>query len=210
MLNKKLIIIISAILIIMIGLIGYNVLQNNYKAGKVEITINTVPKDAKVTIGEQTFGNGINYIKSGEYSIKIEKDGFKTVELNQYIYKNGYELNISLVAESDQAKQWAEKNKDSYSKMSGIIAQEASKNGEYFKRINPITTKIPYTNYLFSIGYKLDKTDKKGEKIIITINSSEQYRQSALLKLRSFDNNLADYDYEFINHKNPFKIWKRK
>lgn len=206
MLNKKIILIFSIILISILSIIGYNVLQNNYRADKVEIIINTVPKDAKITIGEQKFSNGTNYIKPGEYNIKIEKDGFKTIELSQYIYKNGYELNYSLIAESEQAKQWAEKNKNLYSKMSTIISQEASKNGEYFNKINPITTKIPYTNYLFSIGYRLDKTDKKGEKIIITIDSSEHYRQSAILKFKSFDSNLADYDYEFINFNNPFKI----
>lgn len=206
MLNKKLIIISSTVLILIVGLIIYSILQSNYKIGKIEIIINTVPKNAKITIGEQRFSNGINYIKSGEYKIKIEKDGFKTVELNQYIFRNGYELNIALIAESDQAKQWANNNKYLYSQMSSIIAEESHKNGEYFNQINPITEKIPYTNYLFSIGYKLDKADKKGEEIIITINSSEQYRQAAIQKFKTFDANLADYNYEYINFRNPFKI----
>src|SRR5574344_663747 len=109
MLNKKLITIIFITLISIIGIIGYSVLQNNYRSGKIEIEINTVPKDAKITIGEQIYNNGINYIKSGEYKIKIEKDGFETIELNQYIYKNGDQLNIPLIAVSDQAKQWTEK-----------------------------------------------------------------------------------------------------
>lgn len=207
MLNKKIILIISILLISIIGFfIGYSILQNNYRSGKVEIIINTVPKDAKITVGDQIFGNGVNYIESGEYQIKIEKNGFNTAELTKYIYKNNDEINISLIAESDQAKQWAEKNKKLYSELANLIEEQAAKDGTYFKTINPIVTKLPITNYLYSIGYKLNESDKKGEDIIITINTNEQYRQSAILKLKSLGYNLADYKYDFINFNNPFKI----
>ena len=206
MLNKKLILIISVILISIISVVSYNILQNNYRQGKIEITINTVPKDAKVIINDNSYNNGKNYLAAGEYNISVEKDGFKTVSFSQNIINNGDEINIALDAESASAKAWAIKNTQLYADFTNIVSEKANKDGDNFKTINPIVTKLPYTNYLYSIGYKLDETDKNGEKIIITINSSEQYRQSAILQIKSWGYNLADYNYEFINFNNPFKI----
>lgn len=206
MLNKKLLLIISAILITIIGAVSYNILQNNYRQGKIEITINTVPKDAKVIINSNSYNNGKNYLVAGEYNISVEKDGFKTVNFSQNIINNGDEINIALDAESTSAKEWATKNAQLYADFTNIVSEKANKDGDNFKTINPIVAKLPYINYLYSIGYKLDETDKTGEKIIITINSSEQYRQSAILQIKSWGYNLADYNYEFINFNNPFKI----
>lgn len=204
--NKIIRIIILLLAIIIVSIISYSIYQINYRAGKIEVTINTVPKDAKVIINNQNYYDGENYIVAGEYNIVVKKDGFKTVELSQNIINNGDEINIALDAESDSAKAWATKNKQLYADFTNIVSEKANKDGVTFKAINPIVNKLPYINYLYSIGYKLDSVDKTGKSIIITVNSSEQYRQAAILQIKSWGYNLADYNYEFINFNNPFTI----
>lgn len=205
--NKKIIrLIIALFLVVIVAIVLYSINQYNYQAGKIEIIINTVPKDAKVIIDGKNYSDGKNYIVTGEYKISVQKDGFKTVEYTQNIFKPGDEINIALTPESDSAKQWAKENKKLYSIFSNIVSLKAQKDGEAFRLINPIVNKLPDTNYLYSIGYKLDNNDKAGNTIIITIDSSQQYRQSAISKIESLGYNLADYNYEFINFNNPFKL----
>jgi len=204
--NKFVRLFIIVFVIILVFIVTYSIYQMSYRAGKIQIVINTVPTDAKITLNDDEYKNGENYIVAGEYKIIVQKDGFKTIEISQDIIKPGDEVDIALEAESDSAKDWASKNPQAYSNFANIVDKKTNKDGAAFRTLNPIVNKLPYTNYLFSIGYKLDSSDKTDNSIIITINASEQYRQAAILQVKQWGYNLADYNYEFINFDNPFKI----
>ena len=206
-LNKiKPIHILIIFIIICLSMISYFIYQKIDQSGKIQITINLVPKDSKVIVGNQEYKNGLNYIKSGEYKITVKKDGFITKTLTQNLLTETDEINVSLVAQSDEAKKWASNNKSVYSEFESLVDKNTQQKGVNFLANNPITKYLPFKNYLYSIGSKLDSSDKTGNSIIITINSSEQYRQSAISQIERWGFNIADFNIEFNDFTNPFKI----
>lgn len=192
--------------IIVISVISFTIYQKVDQTGKIQISINLVPKDSKITIGNNQYTNGLNYIVPGEYKITAQKDGFETKNIVKKLVNNNDKINISLLAQSDEAKKWALINKAQYSNFENMVAKDTQEKGITFQQINPITKNLPFKNYLFSIGYKTDSSDKTGNSIIITINTSPQYRQSAISQIERWGYNLADYNYEFNGFNNPFKI----
>lgn len=193
-------------LILCASLITYYIYQTIDHSNKLQITINLVPNDSKITLDSKAYSNGVNYVLPKEYKVIVEKSGFKTVTTTVNIDTNGDQINISLVAQSNEAKKWAANNTSLYRDFENIVNQEANKNGEELSAKNPIIKKLPFKNYLYSIGYKLDSSDKTGNSIIITINSSEQYRQSAISQIERWGFNIADFNIEFNDFTNPFKI----
>jgi len=198
--------ILIAFLILCASLITYYIYQTIDRSNKLQITINLVPSDSRITLNNKPYSNGINYVLPKEYKVIVEKSGFKTVATTVNIDANGDQINISLAAQSDEAKKWAANNTNMYKTFENIVNQEANKNGEELSAKNPIIKKLPFKNYLYSIGYKLDSSDKTGNSIIITINSSEQYRQSAISQIERWGFNIADFNIEFNDFTNPFKI----
>jgi len=198
--------IIILFFIIVISVILFATYQKVDQNGKIQILINLVPKDSKITIGSKQYTNGLNYITPGEYKITVQKDGFETKEITKELIKDSDKVNISLFAQSDEAKKWVLINKAQYSNFENMVAKDTQEKGVTFQQINPITKNLPFKNYLFSIGYKTDSSDKTGNSIIITISSSPQYRQTAISQIERWGYNLADYNYEFSGFNNPFKI----
>lgn len=192
--------------IIVISVISFTIYQKVDQTGKIQISINLVPKDSKITIGNNQYTNGLNYIAPGEYKITVQKDGFETKEVVKKLVNDNDKVNISLLAQSDEAKKWALINKAQYSNFENMVAKDTQEKGITFQQINPITKNLPFKNYLFSIGYKNDSSDVTGNSIIITISTSPQYRQSAISQIERWGYNLADYNYEFSGFNNPFKI----
>jgi len=198
--------IIILFFIIVISVISFTIYQKVDQTGKIQISINLVPKDSKITIGNNQYTNGLNYIAPGEYKITVQKDGFETKKVVKKLIKDNDKVNISLIAQSEEAKKWAVINKAQYSDFENMVAKDTQEKGITFQQINPITKNLPFKNYLFSIGYKNDSSDKTGNSIIITISTSPQYRQSAISQIERWGYNLADYNYEFSGFNNPFKI----
>ncbi len=174
------------------------------RSGKLPLTISTVPSDAKVLIDNRTLGKGTHWLVAGQYEAKVEKEGFAAQEATITITskKTQNVLAISLVPQSDTAKKWASEHQDEYKKNEQYGAIEAREAGKYFTDQNPITTKLPFTDPYFTIGYRADKD----ESILLTVTTpSPRYRFYAVEKIRQLGYEPTDFVIEFKDFRNPLE-----
>lgn len=172
--------------------------------GKITVPISVVPGDSTVIIdGEEQSNSGDIYLEAGEHKVKVSHPGFRTVERSYRIYDyNAPAIYISLIGESDEAKEWQQNNLSKYRKLEILTTQQAHKYTEKFESRNPIVEDLPVKDPYFTISYKniQDKT------IQLTIwGTSPRYREFALEHLRSMGYDPTDYSIEFTDFDNPLK-----
>ena len=172
------------------------------RIGKTPVTISVVPSNAAVTLDGHTVGNGTQWIAQGTYTIQATKDGFKT-EKKSVVVTGEKEKNVaalSLTPESDNAKAWAKTHDSDYKKNETYGAIEASNNGKYFTAKNPITTKLPYNDPYYTIGY----TPRTDGGVDLTISTpSPRYRFYAVEKIRELGYDPTDFVIVLKKKKNP-------
>ena len=179
-------------------------------AGEVQINITVVPSDATVSVGGNTLtGKSSVYLKPGDYTVTISKDGFETDTQDITVLSDDDNSSDSSQAsiisalnpKSDTAKTWYNDNQDAYYELEKIAGSEASASGEAFIDKFPITGFLPVQKATYSIGYKRTE-DQKG--IIVTIKAYEGYREAALQKIRDLGFDPSDFTIQFNNYENPF------
>lgn len=174
------------------------------RAGKVGVTIKTVPSDATVLINDKPASSGTHWLVADTYEITAQKDGFKTRTKTVIVSgdKNQNAVALSLTPVSDVAKRWAEANEYEYKKNEEYGAIEARANGAYFQAKNPIAKVLPYTDPYYEIGFK----QSEGDTVIITIDTpSPRYRYLAIQKFRDLGFNPTEYRIQFTDFKNPLE-----
>ncbi len=172
------------------------------RIGKIATTISVVPSSAVVTLDGQTIGNGTQWVKPGNYEVVAKKDGFKTEKKSVAVTgaKDKNVVAISLTPESDDAKKWASEHDNEYKKNETYGAIEASNNGKYFTATNPITTKLPYEDPYYTIGY----APRSDGGVDLTITTpSPRYRFYAVEKIRELGYEPTDFLIVFRDFKNP-------
>jgi len=200
--NKKLIGV--AIGILLIAVIGYLTFIAVSRSGKLPVTINAVPSDASITIdGKKTSGKTA-YVTPGSHEFKATKDGFTAFKASHYIDHENQVVTIPLSPESKEATKWAQDNQALYTQLEGVASQAANDQGQAFEDKNPITSLLPFNNYLYTIGYHADPSDPSGNSIIIDIDAADGYRQSALNQLYQWGYDPTNFTINFNNYKNPF------
>lgn len=172
--------------------------------GKIPVVISAVPGDAKIMIGDKRYSEGTQWIVPGDYKMAASKDGFADIKRNVTVtdQKKQNVLAVSLVPKSDEAKRWAAEHNDEYKDNEQFGAIEAAMNGDYFSKLHPITTKLPYTDPYYKIGYVRhdDRT------ISLTIDTpSPRYRFYAIEKIRNLGFEPTDFTITFTDFKNPLE-----
>jgi hypothetical protein len=173
--------------------------------GKTPLTISVVPSNAKVLINNQSLGNGTHWLIDGTYQVKVEREGFASQESSTVVTsKKGQNvLAFSLVPESAEAKKWAAEHPNDYKRNERYGAIAARTEGEYFSKNNPISTKLPFIDPYFTIGYR---ADGDGNSVVLTITTpSPRYRFYAVEKIRQLGYDPTDFVIEFKDFKNPLE-----
>lgn len=174
------------------------------RIGKTPLVVSLVPSDATVIIDGQRHGNGTLWLADGTYQIAVEKEGFET-QKKSILVTNKKEQNVAAVSlnpKSDDAKKWAEKHQNDYTKNEQYGAIEARSNGEYFTNKNPITAKLPFKDPYFTIGYRTEKDDS----ITITVvTPSPRYRFYAIEQIREWGYDPTDFVFDFKDFHNPLE-----
>jgi hypothetical protein len=111
---------------------------------------------------------------------------------------------VALEAVSESALEWARKNEKLYLAYEGRAGERANAEGEEFSKVNPITSKLPYENFLYTLGYRADTTDSSGNSIIVEIDAPAEYRRAALKKIRDLGYDPTDFKINFRNYESPF------
>lgn len=196
---------IIAIALAILGLIGYGIYQVAIGAGKIAVTVNVVPDDAKVTINDASVGVGTIYLVPGQtYTVKATKDGFADFSQTQYIDATNHTITVEMTAVSDSAKQWEQDNQSKYQNLEGQAGAQANATGEAFTKNNPITTALPLDNMIYTIGYIRDLSDPSGNSIILTVSAAEGYRNSAVEAIRNLGYDPTQFKIQFNDFTNPF------
>ncbi len=191
-------------LVIIVGLIGFYTYQTISRSDKVKVTIQAIPNDATILINNKQYGIGDVYILPGNYSVSVKKDGFQDYSQSLTFTKPTGNIDVALAPQSDAAKAWASQHSSDYSAYEGRAGTQAVTSGQSFLDKNPIVNHLPYENYLFTIGYFINPSDKSGNSIIITIDAAEGYRQSAINKIKEWGYQPSEFNITFNNYVDPF------
>lgn len=210
MLKKKSFIIIP-LLILLIALGVVLILKvkkpttKNLKEDEVLVTLTIVPKDAEVFLNDQKVDNP-SIVKKGEYTVKIERFGFKTVTFKQK-FKESIELPFSLIPVTEETEKWAQENQHLYQAIESMVGQQTIEAGERQRAAAPIINLLPIQRDPY---YRIGYTHDEDENITITIHANDETRGYAIDELNQIEPNTANYRYRFYNTQtntysdNPF------
>ena len=196
--------IILAIALFLIISITWVVVTFVGRIGKLPVVVAVVPSNATVTIDNQRYGNGTQWLKPGTYKVTVSKDGFATSNESTVVTdkKSQNVVAVSLKAESDEAKKWATEHQKEYSSNEQYGAIEASTDGKYFADTHPITTKLPFNDPYFTIGYTVDEDNS----VTLTVATpSPRYRFYAVEKIRQLGFDPTDFKIVFKDFHNPLE-----
>jgi len=196
---------VIAIALAIAGLIAYGIYQGVAGGGKIAVTINAIPDDAKITINNNSVGAGTTYLSPNQtYTVKATKDGFADYSATQYIDATNHVITVEMTAVSDTAKQWEQDNQSKYQSVEGLAGAQANATGEAFTTKNPITTALPLDNMIYTIGYRNDPSDPSGNSIILTVEAPLGYRNSAIEGIRNLGYDPTQFKIQFNDYTNPF------
>ena len=198
-------IVFTALIIVIVGLVGYAIFIAVDREGKVQVELAVVPRDAKITVDGKDVNPSFTYLQPGKkYSFKAQKQGFKSLEIVSYIAEDNKVVTLPLTPESEDAKKWAEANQDNYSVLAAMASKATNEEGEKITEQNPIVSSLPYKNLIYSIGYRGDPSDPSGRSIIVIIDARPNSRTAALQKLSELGGDITTLKIEFANYENPF------
>lgn len=172
---------------------------------KIPVTLAVVPSDATITLNGKSVSGGEISIKPGDYTLNASKPGFADYTLDIKIDQKNQFIPVLLTPVSPDAQVWARNNQDAYMKVEGKAGMAANQKGQTLRDSNPIIDKLPFSNLLFTIGYRADTSDPSGKSIVIEIDAIDGYRQEALNQLYQWGYDPTTLKIEFKNYQNPFK-----
>ena len=196
--------ILFAIALFFIVCVVWTIVIFTGRIGKLPVVVAVVPSNATITIDNQHYGNGTQWLKPGTYKVTVSKDGFTSSNESTVVTdkKSQNVIAVSLKAESDEAKKWAAEHQKEYSSNEQYGAIEASADGKYFADTHPITTKLPFNDPYFTIGYTVDKDDS----VTLTVATpSPRYRFYAVEKIRQLGFDPTDFKIVFKDFHNPLE-----
>ncbi len=177
--------------------IGWVIYRSIYSA-----TIYTyfAPKSATVTIGDKSGRFGDNYVKPGQYTVRITKQGFTSYTQEVTVTK-GETVRVegSLTPSSDATASWYDDHLDDYKIAQEIADRKADEASARMLRDYPLIKKLPiigpYESY--RIDYGVSPNGGEGKYIIIIRSQSEEAKQQALLAIRATGYDIDKYEVEY-------------
>lgn len=197
---KRHIVVLATVLFAVI--VVWSVLIFVTRNGKVAVVISAVPSDSSITLDGTRYSNGTSYIQPGTYEIVVQKTGFETVKTQTTVTdaKEQNVIAVSLLPKSAQALKWADDHQLEYSKNETYGSIQANSDGKFFTSQNPITTKLPFKDPYFTIGY----VSEGNNTIKLTIQTpSPRYRFFALEQIRKWGYDPTNFIIQFTDFNNP-------
>lgn len=197
---------IIGFLVIVLAMIGYVVYTQVQNSGKQRITVAVAPASSRVEINGKVTKEKEVLLAPGKHTYRVSYTGFRTITGELDVRTDGTQtaLVAGLTPETAEATELYNKITGEYSAIEVVAGINAEENGAAFIEKNPITKQLPYTNMLFTIGYRADPADPTGDSIIVTIDAPAVYRTEAVTQITNWGYNPVDYKINFINESNPF------
>jgi hypothetical protein len=195
-----------AIVLLIAGLLGMVAFIVATKPNMQPVVVNVVPSDAKVTANGTELKNGTAYLTPGVYSIEVSRGGFKTEKTTILVGDpNTASIDVALTPVSDSAIEWKKSHDSLYYDYEGRVGERAAQEGVAFTALNPITSKLPFENLLYTIGYRADPSDSSGNSIIVEIDASRGYRNAAINEIRNLGYDPTMFKINFRDYESPFE-----
>ena len=206
MINKLVRIGIIGFIVIILAMIGYVVYTQIQNSGKQRVTVAVAPASSQVEVDGKITKDKELLLAPGKHSYKVSYNGFRTITGELDVRTDGTQtaLVAGLTPETAEATTLYNKITEEYTAIEIVAGLNAEENGTLFIEKNPITRQLPYTNMLFTIGYRADPADPTGDSIIVTIDAPAVYRTEAVTQITNWGYNPVDYKINFINESNPF------
>ena len=206
MINKIIRVGIASFIIIILIMVGYVIYTQVNNSGKQRVAVAVAPASALVEVDGKVIKDKDVLLTLGKHSYRVSYNGFRTATGEIVVRDDGVTTPIvaGLIPETSDAKKLYEEIRGEYTAVEAVAGISAEENGALFAEKNPLTRQLPYTNMLFSIGYRLDPADPTGDSIIITIDAPPVYRTEAVTQITNWGYNPVDYKINFINESNPF------
>ena len=205
--TRNLKIIVTIVVLLFVTFISWSVVQIRQTSSKVAVTVIKAPADAKVVIDGKPYNDDVAYLDPGSHSYIISRAEFKSVAGEVTIQKDaaGQTITGVLTPISDLGQEIYQNNRKDFSLAESTAGDAAETRGQAEVDANPIISLLPYTNLLFTIGYRADPSDTTGKSIILEIDASPTYRDAAVTQLSAWGYNPAEYKINFKGEENPFK-----
>lgn len=205
--KKITVIVIAGLAFLVAVVIGFSIYSSISRSGKTELEVYVAPLKSNIYANDIHLKPGKNYLKPGEYNIKATMDGFHDYEYTTTIDPGQDEpvvIPIQLAPRTEEAQKYVDDHEQEFIKVEDAAGQAASQEGAKFTEKNPIISKLPVDNLLYTIGYRADPSDDTGRSIIIEIDAAPGYRNLAVGKIKELGYNPSDFKYTFREVRNPF------
>lgn len=196
---------VGALLLVTL-IVVYLFFTHIHRLDKKAVYIDTFPSNAKITIDGNAVNRGKVYLKSGAYEIKASSKGFKDFSNTLWVNSSTDRYSILLESDSEEGKKWYTEHQSEYLRIRQQNERYIEEKGKYFHQLNPIASKLPYRTFMYTIGYRADQSDPTGNSIIIEIDAPEEYRQSAIYRIRQLGYDPTDFTINFRDYENPFPL----
>lgn len=202
--KRKIIIILTVLILSIIGWQIYNLINNR---DKIDVKVVIAPADATITINNHSYRQkNIKLPANQTYQVKITRDGFKeshftlkTVPKTQFAIDNIIYSRLEPLTE--QAKKLKEQRIQDYQQVEGLLEADISQQVDARVKKFPIIKHLPLVEHNYHIGYY-----QEGEELIISIYSDYRNFIHALNHLQLLDKDLSNYRIEFYDRQTKQKI----
>lgn len=195
------------VLVITASILSFVYVSYQTRNHNVEVRFVVAPQDTTVTYGsaKKTISTGdLASLKPGSYEFNFSKDGFKSSKTIVQLF-DSEEKNIAMILEPE--------NEEATNEMASGVNRQAIEDVSQVRYIEleqsteilPVSSWLPFENFLYSIDYRVKPDPKNPNDVTIQIEALSGYRQSAIYQLSRWGYNPANFEYLFIgNYRNPF------
>jgi hypothetical protein len=195
------VLIIAAALIL--GVVVYQVVYNIRYSANLNLAV--APNDAVILLNDKQIKNENQKIKPGEYTLKIEREGFNPQEMAFNVEKGGtFDVLIALLPTDDNSEWYRNNPKDAII-YDGVITHEQEEAMREAFASDPLVSLLPYTEDSHGLTYIIESSYNEGIALLIRFNTCSEvsvaiYKEQALTWLRSqgFDPNSYQITYRTL------------
>lgn len=202
--NNKYIVVSSIIFgLLVVFLIVIAIVNYLNTQGKIKVSIQFLPTDAKVYVDGTTITGDTTYLTPGEHTFVASKAGFADDKQVLSISKDINVVGLAPNPQSNEAIQWAsDPSIQAQREAIGTIA--ASSRGNTLTTNNPIITQLPYVDISGPFAIDYGYTGAGNTSIYLSIHDSTPHgRQGAIDWIKSQGFDPATLDIRFDGFNNP-------
>lgn len=208
--DKRIRLLVIIVIILVGGLIAWNIGLSVTRRGLDKITIDAIPDDSSVTMDGQPIHEGDIYVKPGTHTLVASRKYFDTVtqKINTADYKNGDTIYLLPLPNSPEAMNWLNSHpavQAARESAAGAVANQLQKR-QLAKW--PIIAKLPAYNSHYRIDYSVEGDDISFQVTLYPIINGpadfdnykaqyNQYKSEAVKFLKDNKIDPAQYDVTF-------------